>query len=275
MLRGLLMSCLAAFWLAAIPCAAATDTVVDFPNPAGKPATLKAKLYLPPGAGPFPAVVLIHGTAGVDSRNAFHRPALLAAGIATFEVDFKTGVFTGARDRPKGKVFYPMAFAALRALRARPEIDRRKIAVMGFSLGGSLAVATSGQGVVRSNMGPGRRGFAAHVGFYPGCGRLGWLLRQKPTTPVLILTGDKDDYGNGHDCPPLAAQMNERTPDLYELHIYPGVYHGFDRQGETVTVADPAAVGGHAKVEWNRAAAEDARNRAVAFLKRTLGLDGP
>ena len=41
-----------------------------------------------------PVVVLVHGTAGVDNRYAFHRPALLDAGIGTFEVDFKTNVFT-------------------------------------------------------------------------------------------------------------------------------------------------------------------------------------
>jgi len=50
--------------------------------------------------GPVPLVVLVHGTAGVDSRYAFHKPALLEAGIGTFEVDFKKDAFTGASDRP-------------------------------------------------------------------------------------------------------------------------------------------------------------------------------
>ena len=54
-----------------------------------------------------PVVVLVHGTAGVESRYEFHRPALLEAGIGTFEVDFKTGVFTSASDRPRIVTFQP------------------------------------------------------------------------------------------------------------------------------------------------------------------------
>lgn len=275
-LRAIMVFGFTFLWLAAVPCLAdGAPVTVSFLNPTGKPATLKANLHLPPGNGPFPAVVLIHGSAGPDTRYAFHRPALLAAGIATFEVDFKTGVFSDTKDRPGGKAFYPMTFAALKALRARPEIDGEKIAVMGFSLGGSQAVATSGYGLVQLNMGPAEKGFAAHVGFYPGCGRLGWLMRQKPTSPVLILTGENDDYGNGRDCPPLVARLNERTPGLYQVHVYPGVHHGFDREGETVTVPDPVADGGQAKMEWSQAAAEDSRARAVSFLKEAMGLPNP
>jgi hypothetical protein len=58
--------------------------------------------------GPVPLVVLVHGTAGVDSRYAFHKPALLEAGIGTFEVDFKKNVFTGALDRPLISTFQPL-----------------------------------------------------------------------------------------------------------------------------------------------------------------------
>lgn len=261
--------------LAAVSSAWAEE-IVRFANPTGKPAALHARLHLPPGTGPFPAVVLIHGSSGVDARYAFHRKALLAAGIATFEADFKTGVFTSTRTRPKGedfsRTFHPMTFAALKALRTRPDIIGDKIAVMGFSLGGNLALATSALGVSKNHLSRMERRFIAHVGFYPGCGRLGWLARQRLSAPVLILTGSKDGYGNGRDCPPLVAQLNMRTPGRHELHVYPGVHHGFDLQEETVTVRDPVADGGTARMEWNRAAAEDARTRAVAFLKKAMGL---
>ena len=52
-------------------------------------------LYSPENSSsPCPAIVLVHGTAGIDSRGAFYREAILNAGIAILEVDFKTGVFT-------------------------------------------------------------------------------------------------------------------------------------------------------------------------------------
>lgn len=63
-----------------------------------------------------PVVVLVHGSAGVDSRYAFHRPALLDAGIGTLEVDFKTNLFTAPSDRPPITTFQPWAFGALKGL---------------------------------------------------------------------------------------------------------------------------------------------------------------
>jgi dienelactone hydrolase len=98
--------------------------------------------------GPAPVVVLVHGTAGVDSRYAFHRPALLDAGIGTFEVDFKTNIFTSGSDRPPIATFQPWAFGALKALRSHPLVDANRIAIMGFSLGGHLSVSVASKNVV-------------------------------------------------------------------------------------------------------------------------------
>ena len=56
-----------------------------------------------------PVVILFRGTAGPDSRYEFHRPAHLEAGIATFEVDFKSNIYTGPSDRPPVETFLPWA----------------------------------------------------------------------------------------------------------------------------------------------------------------------
>ena len=45
-----------------------------------------------------PVVILFHGTAGPDSRYEFHRPALLEAGMATLEVDYKSNIYTCRRE---------------------------------------------------------------------------------------------------------------------------------------------------------------------------------
>src|ERR1035437_401344 len=101
-------------------------------------------LYLPENASsPVPAVVLIHGTTGIDQRGELYRQPLLDAGIGIFEVDFKTGIYKGTLDRPEPDTFLPLVFAALKELRKLPTVDPARIGIMGFSLGGNIALRTS------------------------------------------------------------------------------------------------------------------------------------
>lgn len=240
------------------------------PEPLGR-----GVLHLPHGAGdatrPVPAVVLVHGTAGPDERYPFHRSALLAAGIATYEVDFKRGVFRGPRDRPRATTFLPWTVEALMALRQDARIDPKRIAIMGFSLGGHVSLLAADRRFVGPLLG-GEPGFAAHVAFYPACR---WLLERLSAdlsaAPLLVLAGDADAYGEGTYCPAL-KKWAAQDPDVhFTLKLYPGVQHAFDKPGEA-TFADPAAIGGRGARAWNGAAAEDARATAVRFLRAAFGM---
>lgn len=248
---------------------------VTFDNLHKTPKTLEGVLALPKqGAGPFPAVILLHGTAGPDNRYDFHRAALLKAGIATFQVDFKSGVFTDASDRPSSSTFDPFTYAALRELRKNPAIDPNRIALMGFSLGGHLSLRLANENPRRGWLDEGEVGFAAHVGFYPGCKWLNgrFSVLAKPTgAPILILTGELDSYGDGKSCGPFVEKLNKITPGVASVKIYPGVYHGFDRGGSW-SGYDPAAIKQVAILKHDSAAAEDSRRRAVNFLRRVFGL---
>jgi dienelactone hydrolase len=220
---------------------------------------------------PVPFVVLIHGTAGVDSRYAFHRPALLAAGIGTLEVDFKTNVFTSGTDRPPIPTFHPWVFGALKALRGHAKIDADRIAVMGFSLGGHLSVSVSSKDVVERWLGPDQPGFAAHVGFYPACRWLGEYFDASGATgaPILIFAGELDAWGDGETCPELAARLNQTQPGVVSVKIYPGVHHGFDRAGSWRVYA-PYARDRTGILKWNTEAAYDSRRQAVEFLRQVF-----
>ena len=52
----------------------------------------------------FPAVVIVHGSNGVDTRGEYHAKSLNEKGIVTLEIDLwaARGNFTGASQRPKG-----------------------------------------------------------------------------------------------------------------------------------------------------------------------------
>jgi uncharacterized protein len=103
-------------------------------------ATLHGALLLPPGPGPFPAVILIHGSSTPD-RNDYRYFADLYArhGIAAFIYDKRpTGAETNggtvSLERLAGDVI-----AAAAMLEARADIDRRRIGLWSFSQGGWVA----------------------------------------------------------------------------------------------------------------------------------------
>ncbi len=199
--------------------------------------------------------------------------ALLEAGLGTFEVDFKTGVFSSGSDRPPMVTFQPWVFGALKALRADPRVDADRIAIMGFSLGGHLSVMAASRSVVEQWLGPDQSGFTAHVGFYPVCKALHYYFHASVPTgaPILILSGEKDTWGDGKSCGSFCKGLNAAIPGVVSLHIYPGVHHGFDRRGSWTGYA-PHALNRTAILQWNGDAAHDSRERVVAFLHKALNL---
>lgn len=109
---------------------------------------LAATLTLPQGKGPFPAVVLITGSGPQDRDEALmgHRPFLVLAdhltraGIAVLRADDRgvaksTGSFAGAVNDD----FVTDALAGVAYLKSRPEIDKKKIGLVGHSEGGVVA----------------------------------------------------------------------------------------------------------------------------------------
>ena len=114
---------------------------------AGAHVTLAGTLTVPSGSGPFPAVVLVAGSGPQtrDEDDAGHQIFLVLAdyltrhGIAVLRYD-KRGIGKSTGDYAKATTmdFADDAAAAAAFLRGRPEIDPRRVGLVGHSEGGLI-----------------------------------------------------------------------------------------------------------------------------------------
>lgn len=217
---------------------------------------IPAELKLPPGKGPFPAVIVLHGCAGLGASQWIWASRLNGWGYAALIPDSMT---------PRGvrRVCEPAAQnlvtwwdrvgdvgAAAAWLRTQPQIDPSRIAVLGLSHGGATAVTAT----ERAYAGFGLR---AAVDYYGPCVD----PELHGDVPLLVLVGGNDDWGHpGQRCQDFGAAL--KPAQVFELQIYPGVYHAFDNPNMVRTVSNSHVM------EYNEAAAMDSYARVHAFLDR-------
>jgi len=178
--------------------------------------SLRGKLVLPEGDGPFPVVVIVHGSESYSAVDYYYEPYLYAAnGFAALAFD-KRG--TGESEGKYLQNFHVLAddvVAAVRWLRTQPEIDGNRIHLAGFSQGGWIApLAALKDGNIRSIL----VGYGVMV---PVTGEDRWgyyyALQQK---------------GLGADAVAAADRVNAIVEDILDRHQ--------NRWGELGTMLDAA-----------------------------------
>lgn len=124
-----------------------TETELVFGSPAYP---LHGTLTIPQGEGPFPAVVLVHGS-GPNDRDETVGPnkpfrdiaqGLASQGIAVFRYDKRTyayGKKMNSADINVENEVLADAIAAVQLVAAQPKIERSRILVLGHSMGGTFA----------------------------------------------------------------------------------------------------------------------------------------
>ena len=248
-----------------------------FDSLADPPLRVAGKLAIPPSLtaeAPGPAVLICHGSDGVDGRGEFYAPALQDAGIATFEIDMwaARGVARGAAARPSSPIqTLPDAYGAKAFLAAQPEIDGERIGIMGFSWGGVVTMLSAiGRHAPASP-------FKAHAANYPVC----WVYRRNPAlalggltgAPILLQTGSADTYDDPDAGEQLVASLAAEDARHVRLITHPGAGHGFDRDLPPQTINDPAAhngAGGPVLMEFHPEAAARSRDAVASFFREAL-----
>jgi dienelactone hydrolase len=199
------------------------------------PRRVDALLYMPDEASaarPAPAVVLLHGTAGVqDGRELTYARQFAAMGVAALVVD----TFGARRDvateyverllRITETMMVADAYAALDFLAARPDLDARHVALMGFAYGG-MATVLAAYEQVAARFAPAGRRFAAHISLYGPC--LARFEDHRATgAPILMLGGQLDTVSDPKRCAETADELR-RGGAAVETIRYPGAYAQWD-----------------------------------------------
>jgi len=268
----------------------------------GNALELRAMLLLPPGSPPDagrPAIIALHGCGGMYSRRAGHErqlaermalraDPLLRDGYAVLFVDSfgprglgeVCTIRSGARTI-RAATRRLDALGALTYLASRKDVARDRIALIGWSHGGSAvlqAVNTRDAAVSGFFERPGAPPFfRAAVALYPGCVTpLKAGDRYAPGAPTRVHIGLLDDWTPAATCAELGNAMAARDEDLL-VTTYPDSYHAFDSPTGTVVVRTDVPNGvnpGRGVHVGPNPVARDAANASVrAFLRQRLAPD--
>ncbi len=274
-LRAALAAC--ACWLAS---AAPAQERVDVPSlerRGGAAVMLSADWFTAQGGGARPAIVMLHGCGGaydargrLSARMREYAAMFKAEGWHALVLDSLTP--RGERELCTQKIGTRRvtqaerrldALGALQWLAARGDVDAKRLALVGWSNGGSTVLAATNRrqrDVAAAGVSP-----RAAVAFYPGCDAE--LARgHEATAPLLLLVGQSDDWTPAAPCVTLA----ERGGAAVRGVVYPGAFHGFDGAAPLRVRRDVSGgvnPGQGVTVGGNAAAREASQREMLAHLR--------
>ncbi len=203
--------------------------------------TVWGDLLMPKKAeGKVPALVIMHGSAGVEPwAYDLWAAKLNPAGVAVFVVDsYKPrGVSETNTNQLGDQVTMPSqsadALNALRVLATHPKIDSNRIYVIGMSRGGNPAFYSAWpmyQAAVNTN---GAK-FAGHIPMYPGMCNIRYRAdhAEKATAPIFFALPDREreDYQDVAICQRYAKELAD-AGNTVTTKEYKGAYHAWDGGG--------------------------------------------
>lgn len=268
-------------WIYAVPVSAGyrTERDIEFSKPGG--VSLRLDAHIPPGKGPFPAVILVHGggwTAGYKDCS-FIEPLyapLNETGFAWFTIDYRL-----APEHP-----YPAAVldveAAVRFVKqnaAKYKVDRNRIALMGESAGAHLVSLVGARNKAPANV-------AAVVAFYGpfdmaarAAGSPMQTLPRHLREFFLVKEWNEEGMRKLREASP-ATYISRKSAPFLLIHGTSDVLVSYEQSKLAASLFEKAGVpyemitvedGAHGVMNWERDIRfQGYKKQMVAWLQKTL-----
>ena len=181
--------------------------------------------YLVDGSrgAPAPGVLIAHEALGRDERMTVWARKLAKQGYVAFALDlygepFPLAEMTVRHDRMMATegLMRTRAMAALDTLADQPNVDRARLAAIGFCQGG----------IVVTELARARAPILCAIGFHPGLKRPAGSLDGPIAAKLLMMVGARDPVIPPEDCAAFAAEMDAKAAD-WQLHLFGGVGHTY------------------------------------------------
>jgi len=203
---------------------------------------ISASLYIPQGEGPFPAVVLLHGCAGVMEKHRVWAEELVDWGYLVLIPDSFGSRGINRLCEADDTVWqrynelrpYDIT-AALWYLNSIEQVDANRVGLIGWSYGGTIVLRMLDEAFPLSK---GMISVKAGISLYPGCWQYMKYIATKTTysshAPLLILQGGSDDWTLPENCIKFVNSAKKSSHPV-KIRIYPGAFHDFDNGEQRIT----------------------------------------
>jgi dienelactone hydrolase len=200
---------------------------------------IRLDCYLPQGTNKFPTVIALHGSGGDHLSMSGPASQLAEQGFAVYVLHYfdRTGVVEIEKSAlvRHFPVWMKTLWDAVSFVEQQAAVEPSRIGLIGFSLGGYLAVCGAA-------IDPRIKVVVEFFGGFPK--EMKWFMRR--LCPMLILHGESDPIIPVSEAYYLREILQSKNIP-YEMQIYPGAGHGFDG------------------VTWM-----DAKVRSLTFLRKYL-----
>ena len=181
----------------------------------------------------YPLILGVAGSMGWRKHHLDYLKMYQEEGYATFQLNsFKSRGITstvGSQDEVTIAAVILDAYKALEQLSKHPKINRDKVALTGWSLGGGVTLFAGWMPLKEAITD--QVSFAAHLAFYPPC-----FINPENLSftkaPIHILIGEADNWTPAKPCVNLVEKLSDKTN--INITTYPDAHHGFDSEEPVV-----------------------------------------